>query len=79
MVSTRTSPGVRLTLLKDEKATTGDPPDLGTRLISMTFEDCDDKADKLSLQLESAFDSSREARPACSYCAICCISWNDRG
>ena len=53
MTVPRSAPSVRLTLFKDEKATTGEPLDPGGRLLSMTFEDCDDKADKPSLQLDN--------------------------
>lgn len=49
----RSAPGVRLTLFKDEKATTGEPLDFGTRLLSFAFEDCEEKADKLTLTLDN--------------------------
>jgi len=78
MPSSRTSPGVRLTLLKDEKATTGDPLDLGTRLLSMTFEDCDDKADKLTLQLDN-FDLALFDREDLMGGAILEVSWGYPG
>ena len=49
----RSAPGVRLTLFKDEKATTGVPLDFGQRLLSFSFEDVEEKADKLSLDLDN--------------------------
>ncbi len=49
----RSTPGVRLTLFKDEKATAGVPLDLGQRLLSFAFEDVEEKADKLSLELDN--------------------------
>jgi len=49
----RSTPGVRLTLFQDEKASVGLPLDLGTRLLSFAFEDCEEKADKLSLELDN--------------------------
>ena len=57
----RSAPGVRITLLADERAASGEPLDLGQRIIGFTFEDAERKADKLSLQLDnfdlSLFDS----------------------
>jgi YD repeat-containing protein len=49
----RSAPGVRITLLAHEKATSGEPLDLGDRLIGFTYEDCEKKADKLTLQLRN--------------------------
>jgi phage protein D len=78
MPSTRTAPGVRLTLFKDEKATAGEPLDLGGRLLSMTFEDCDNKADKLSLQLDN-FDLALFDREEIMGGAIVEVSWGYPG
>ncbi len=78
MSTDRSAPGVRLTLFKDEKATTGEPLDLGTRLLSMTFEDCDDKADKLSLQLDN-FDLALFDREELMGGAIVEVSWGYPG
>ena len=49
----RSAPGVRITLLPHEKATSGEPLDLQDRLIGFTYEDCEKKADKLTLQLRN--------------------------
>jgi phage protein D len=61
MIVDRSAPGVRITLLADEKATSGEPLDLANRIIGFTFDDAERKADKLSLQLDnfdlSIFDS----------------------
>ena len=53
----RSAPGVRITLLPDEKAQSGEPLELGDRIIGFTFEDSEKKADKLALQLDN-FDLS---------------------
>jgi uncharacterized protein len=45
----RSAPGVRITLLADEKAQSGEPLELGDRIIGFTFEDTAKKADKLAL------------------------------
>ena len=51
--SDRNAPGVRLTLFMHEKATTGEPLDFGTGLLSIAFEDGEEKADKLTLTLDN--------------------------
>jgi phage protein D len=78
MPTDRSAPGVRLTLFKDEKATTGEPLDLGGRLLSMTFEDCDDKADKLSLQVDN-FDLALFDREELMGGAVLEVSWGYPG
>jgi len=70
--------GTDVPRFKDEKATTGDPLDLGTRLLSMTFEDCDGKADKLSLQLDN-FDLALFDREDLMGGAILEVSWGYPG
>jgi phage protein D len=49
----RSAPGVRITLLSDEKASSGEPLELGERIIGFTFDDAERKADKLSLNLDN--------------------------
>jgi len=49
----RSAPGVRITVLPHGKATSGEPLDLKDRLIGFTYEDCEKKADKLTLQLRN--------------------------
>ena len=70
----RSAPGVRLTLFKDEKATSGDPLDFGTRLLSFAFEDCEAKADKLTLTLDN-FDLSLFDREELMAGAVLEVSW----
>jgi phage protein D len=70
----RSAPGVRVTLFKDEKATTGEPLDLGTRLLSFAFEDCEQKVDKLTLTLDN-FDLALFDREALMAGAVLEVSW----
>jgi hypothetical protein len=44
---------VRITVLPHDKAAAGESLDLGDRLIGFTYEDCEKKADKLTLQLRN--------------------------
>ncbi len=53
----RSAPGVRITPLPDERAPSGEPLELGDRIIGFTFEDAERKADKASIQLDN-FDLS---------------------
>ena len=41
----RSAPGVRITLLADERAVSGEPLELGDRIIGFTFDDAERKAD----------------------------------
>jgi phage protein D len=70
----RSAPGVRLTLFKDEKATTGQPLDFGARLLSFAFEDCEEKADKLTLTLDN-FDLALFNREELMAGAVLEVSW----
>lgn len=58
----RTAPGVRVTLLDHERASSGRPLDLAGRILSFTYEDSATKADKVTIQLDntdlSLFDRS---------------------
>lgn len=49
----RSAPGVRLTRVPSEHARHGEILNLGTRLVGLTFEDTEKKADRLSLQLDN--------------------------
>ncbi len=49
----RVAPGVRITLLADEKATSGEPLNLDGRIVSFSFEEGPKKADQVSLQLDN--------------------------
>ncbi len=70
----RSAPGVRLTLLPDEKAASGASLDLADRLVGLTYEDTDEKADKLSLQLDN-FDLSLFERIDLLTGAVLEVSW----
>ena len=48
-----TAPGVRITLLADEKAASGEPLKLDGRIVSFSFEEGPKKADQVSLQLDN--------------------------
>ena len=47
----RMAPGVRISLLPDVHAPEGEPLNLAGRVLSMTFEEADEKADKMTLKL----------------------------
>lgn len=74
----RSGPGVRLTLLPDERAASGEPLDLGDRLISFSFEDSERRADKVSLQLDN-FDLSLFDRDDLMGGAVLEVSWGYAG
>jgi phage protein D len=52
-VSNRLAPGVRITLLADPKAASGEPLKLDGRIVSFSFEEGPKKADQVSLQLDN--------------------------
>jgi uncharacterized protein len=68
------APGVRLTALADEKALEGEPLDLRDRLLSLTFEDDDAKADRLTLQLAN-HDLALFEREDLAAGALLQVSW----
>ena len=74
----RSAPGVRITLLPDEKAGSGEPLDLGSRLIGFTFEEAERKADKVSLQLDN-FDLGLFDREDLLGGAVLGVSWGYPG
>ena len=74
----RSGPGVRLTLLPDERAESGEPLDLGDRLISFSYEDSERRADKVSLQLDN-FDLSLFDREELMGGAVLEVSWGYAG
>ncbi len=49
----RSSPGVRISVLPSPKASSGMPLDLGGRLLSFSYEDSEEKADKVTLELDN--------------------------
>lgn len=74
----RSAPGVRITLLANERAASGEPLDLGQRIIGFTFDDAERKADKLSLQLDN-FDLSLFDREDLMGGATLEVSWGYPG
>jgi len=74
----RSAPGVRITLLPDERAEGGEPLDLGNRLIAFTFEDAERKADQVSIQLDN-FDLSLFDREDLAGGAVLEVSWGYPG
>ncbi|MFI5298041.1 MAG: phage late control D family protein [Polyangiales bacterium] len=69
---------MRLTLYPDEKSTVGTPLDFGTRLLGVTFEDCENKTDKLTLQLDN-FDLAMFDREELMGGAVLEASWGYPG
>ncbi len=74
----RSAPGVRITLLADERAESGEPLDLGDRIVGFTFEDSERKADKVSIQLDN-FDLSLFDREDLMGGAMLEVSWGYPG
>jgi hypothetical protein len=74
----RSAPGVRLTLLRDEKATTGEPLALGERLLAFSYEEAENKTDKLSLTLDN-FDLALFDREELMGGAVLEVSWGYPG
>ncbi len=74
----RSAPGVRITLLPDERAASGEPLKLGGRIIGFTFEDAERKADKVSIQLDN-FDLSLFDREDLMGGATLEVSWGYPG
>ena len=74
----RSAPGVRITLLPDERAASGEPLELGDRIIGFTFEDAERKADKVSIQLDN-FDLSLFDREDLMGGATLEVSWGYPG
>lgn len=70
----RSAPGVRIVLLPESRATSGEPVDLSGRIISFSFEDSERKADKLTLQLDN-HDLSLFERDDLVGGAILQVSW----
>ncbi|MDJ0766808.1 MAG: contractile injection system protein, VgrG/Pvc8 family [Myxococcota bacterium] len=77
-IDDRSAPGVRVTVLGDEKATEGTPIDLDGRIISFAFEDNERKADKVTLQLDN-FDLSLFDREELMGGAVLEVSWGYPG
>lgn len=74
----RSAPGVRITLMPDEHARTGEPLDLTGRILSFAFEDAGSKADKVVITLDN-FDLSLFDREDLVGGAILQVSWGYAG
>jgi len=74
----RSAPGVRITLLADERAPSGEPLELGDRIIGFTFDDAERKADKVAIQLDN-FDLSLFDREDLMGGATLEVSWGYPG
>ncbi len=78
MISKRDAPGVRVTLLSNERAPSGERLDLDGRILGFSFEDSDKKADKVTLQLDN-FDLSLFERAELVNGAVVEVSWGYPG
>jgi len=74
----RSAPGIRITLLADERAESGEPLELGDRIIGFTFEDSERRADKVAIQLDN-FDLSLFDREDLMGGATLEVSWGYPG
>jgi phage protein D len=74
----REAPGVRITLLSNERAPSGERLDLDGRILGFSFEDSVKKADKVTLQLDN-FDLSLFERSELVSGAIVEVCWGYPG
>jgi uncharacterized protein len=74
----RTGPGVRITVLANERAPAGELLDLKGRILSFTYEDAERKADRVTLQLDN-FDLSLFEREDLIGGATLEVSWGYPG
>jgi len=74
----RSGPGVRITLLDNERAPSGEPLELTGRIIAFTYEDAEKKADQVSLQLDN-FDLALFERAELVGGATLEVSWGYPG
>lgn len=62
----RSGPGVRITVLSNERAPSGEPLNLDGRILGFTYEDAERKADQVAARraaMTAATSSGRFARP----------------
>ena len=78
MSSRREAPGVRVSVLQNERSPSGTPLDLGERVISFSYEDAEKKADLASLQLDN-FDLALFERADLVGGATLEVSWGYPG
>ena len=74
----RSGPGVRITVLSNERAPSGEPLNLDGRIIGFTYEDAERQADKVSLQLDN-FDLALFDREELIGGATLEVSWGYPG
>lgn len=74
----RSAPGVRITVLSSATAKQGTPVDLAGRIVSVTFEDAETKADKVSIVLDN-FDLALFDRSEILGGALLEVSWGYPG
>lgn len=53
MTADRSAPGIRIAVVPNSRSATSQPVNLDGRVLSFTFEDCEKKTDKVSLQLDN--------------------------
>jgi phage protein D len=78
MTSRRDAPGVRVALLPDERAGSGEPIDLRGKVISFAFEDSDAKASRATLELDN-FDLQFFDRSDLALGAVLEVAWGYPG
>lgn len=74
----RSGPGVRIALLDNERAPSGEPLDLAGRILAFTFEDAEKKADQVAIQLDN-FDLALFERDELVGGATLEVSWGYPG
>ncbi len=74
----RSAPGVRITVLPNERAPVGEPLDLDGRILGFTFEDAERKANQASIELDN-FDLSLFERAELMGGATLEVSWGYPG
>lgn len=74
----RSAPGVRIEGLVSERATSGTPLDLRGRIISVRYEDHDERADQCTIELDN-FDLALFDREDLGGGALLAVSWGYPG
>ena len=74
----RSGPGVRITVLENERAPSGEPLDLDGRILAFTFEDAEKKSDQVAIQLDN-FDLALFEREELVGGATLEVSWGYPG
>ncbi len=74
----RSAPGVRITLLANERAPSGEPLQLDGRIIGLTYEDSEKQADQVSIQLDN-YDLALFDRDELTGGATLEVSWGYPG